>query len=107
MTLDINWLKRSLAAVALLTLTNGVSAEIWTDYSPSEAVTELTVVDVKTNFLDDYLVNLKTTWVRAMEVEKAMGSIVIGQQVNGRQAWKLRQASWQASEGVERRRKLL
>ena len=76
MTLDINWLKRSLAAVALLTLTNGVWAEIWTDYSPSEAVTELTVVDVKTNFLDDYLVNLKTTWVRAMEVEKAMGSIV-------------------------------
>lgn len=34
------------------------------------------MVDVKTNYLDDYLVNLKTTWVRAMEVQKEMGSVV-------------------------------
>ena len=70
------WIRQVLAVVTLLVGANGVSAEIWTDYTPSESVTELTVVNVKTNFLDDYLVNLKTTWVRAMEVQKDMGSVV-------------------------------
>ena len=63
-------------AFFLSIFTIGVSAEIWTDYTPSEQVTELTVVDVKTNYLDDYLMNLKTTWVKAMEVQKEMGSVV-------------------------------
>ena len=36
-------------AFFLSIFTIGVSAEIWTDYTPSEQVTELTVVDVKTN----------------------------------------------------------
>ena len=66
----------SLLAVIFSFIATGVSAEIWTDYTPSEQVTELTVVDVKTNYLDDYLVNLKTTWVKAMEVQKEMGSVV-------------------------------
>ena len=67
---------RTLLAVIFYFIAAGVSAEIWTDYTPSEQVTELTVVDVKTNYLDDYLVNLKTTWVKAMEVQKEMGNVV-------------------------------
>ena len=30
-------------------------AEIWVDYEPAEQVTEMTVVKVKPNMLDDYL----------------------------------------------------
>lgn len=51
-------------------------AEIWKDYEPSEAVSELRVLDVKANHMDDYLMNLERTWVRWMEVEKALGNVV-------------------------------
>lgn len=51
-------------------------AEIWKDYSPSEEVTELVVINVKPNFVDDYLVNLENTWVRGMDVLKEMGDVV-------------------------------
>lgn len=51
------------------------SAEVWKDYTPSEQVTELVVVDVKSNYADDYLMQIKTTWVRSMEIQKEMGII--------------------------------
>jgi len=76
MTIFTQWRAGALLLVGLFGCVLSASAEIWTDYTPSEEVTELTVVDVKTNYLDDYLVNLKTTWVRAMEVQKQMGSVV-------------------------------
>ena len=50
-------------------------AELWEDYAPSEAVTELTVVAVEPNYLDDYIVRLERTWVRAAEVQKELGYI--------------------------------
>tara|TARA_B100000767_G_scaffold13244_1_gene12759 strand:+ start:5876 stop:6286 length:411 start_codon:yes stop_codon:yes gene_type:complete len=53
-----------------------VSAEIWKDYEPTEEQVQLTVVDVQSNYLDYYLVNLNRTWVRAMEVQKDLGQIV-------------------------------
>ena len=53
-----------------------VFAEIWKDYEPSEQQVQLTVIDVKSNYLDDYLVNLKRTWVRSMEVQKDLGQVV-------------------------------
>ena len=46
------------------------------DYEPSEQQIQLTVVDVQSNYLDYYLVNLNKTWVRAMEVQKDLGQIV-------------------------------
>ena len=53
-----------------------VSAEIWKDYEPTKEQVQLTVVDVQSNYLDYYLVNLNRTWVRAMEVQKDLGLIV-------------------------------
>jgi hypothetical protein len=63
----------------LLTLMSSsifLSAELWKDYEPSKQQIQLTVVDVQSNYLDYYLVNLNKTWVRAMEVQKDLGQIV-------------------------------
>ena len=63
----------------LLTLMSSslfLSADLWKDYEPSEQQIQLTVVDVQSNYLDYYLVNLNKTWVRAMEVQKDLGQIV-------------------------------
>ena len=63
----------------LLTLMSSsifLNAELWKDYEPSEQQIQLTVVDVQSNYLDYYLVNLNKTWVRAMEVQKDLGQIV-------------------------------
>ena len=63
----------------LLTLMSSsifLSAELWNDYEPSEQQIQLTVVDVQSNYLDYYLVNLNKPWVRAMEVQKDLGQIV-------------------------------
>ena len=38
-------------------------AEIWVDYDPAEQVTEMTVIKVKPNMVDDYLMGIKRTWV--------------------------------------------
>ena len=51
-------------------------AELYEDYEPSEQHTELTVISVQSNYLDDYLVNLKRTWIRGMEIQKDLGHIV-------------------------------
>ena len=51
-------------------------AELYEDYEPSEQHTELTVISVQSNYLDDYLVNLKRTWIRGMEIQKDLGYIV-------------------------------
>ena len=53
-----------------------ISAEMWKDYEPSEQQVQLTVIDVKSNYLDNYLVNLKRTWVRSMEVQKDLGQVI-------------------------------
>ena len=42
-------------------------AELYEDYEPSEQHTELTVISVQSNYLDDYLVNLKRTWIMRQE----------------------------------------
>ena len=53
-----------------------ISAEMWKDYEPSKQQVQLTVIDVKSNYLDNYLVNLKRTWVRSMEVQKDLGQVI-------------------------------
>jgi len=50
-------------------------AEIYKDYEPSEEHVQLTVVAVEPNYLNDYLVKLKRTWVRGMEIQKELGYI--------------------------------
>jgi hypothetical protein len=51
-------------------------AEPWKDYSVSKEVVEMTVVTVKPNYVDDYLVNLKSTWVDSLEVQKKLGHVI-------------------------------
>ena len=65
--------------ILLLVITFSISnvfAEIWEDYEPSERQIQLTVIDVQANYLDNYLVNLKRTWVRSVEAQKELGHIV-------------------------------
>ena len=68
-------MKKILLLAITFSITN-IFAEIWKDYKPSEQQVQLTVIDVKSNYLDDYLVNLKRTWVRSMEVQKDLGQVV-------------------------------
>ena len=65
--------------ILLLVITFSISnvfAEIWKDYEPSERQIQLTVIDVQSNYLDNYLVNLKRTWVRSVEAQKELGHIL-------------------------------
>ena len=68
-------MKKILLLVITFSISN-VFAEIWKDYEPSERQIQLTVIDVQANYLDTYLVNLKRTWVRSVEVQKELGHIV-------------------------------
>ena len=68
-------MKKILLLVIMFSISN-VYAEIWKDYEPSERQIQLTVIDVQANYLDNYLVNLKRTWVRSVEVQKELGHIV-------------------------------
>jgi hypothetical protein len=67
---------KNLLVLSLMISSVFVSAEMWKDYEPTEEQVQLTVVDVQSNYLDYYLVNLNRTWVRAMEVQKDLGQIV-------------------------------
>ena len=68
-------MKKILLLVITFSISN-VFAEIWKDYEPSERQIQLTVIDVQANYLDNYLVNLKRTWVRSVEVQKELGHIL-------------------------------
>ena len=68
-------MKNILVLVLTFSISN-VFAEIWDDYEPSDQQIQLTVIDVQSNYLDNYLVNLKRTWVRSVEVQKELGQIV-------------------------------
>ncbi len=68
-------MKKILLLVITFSISN-VFAEIWKDYEPSERQIQLTVIDVQANYLDNYLVNLKRTWVRSVEVQKELGHII-------------------------------
>jgi len=50
--------------------------EIYKDYQPTEQQVVMTVIAVEPNYLDDYLTQLKRTWVRAMAVQKDLGFVV-------------------------------
>ena len=51
-------------------------AEIYTDYTPSKEVWNVTMVKVKPNRMDDYLMGVKQTWVSTCEEEKKLGTLV-------------------------------
>jgi len=62
--------------VFVMLLSSNVFAEVYKDYEPSEQFIQLTVVAVEPNYLDNYIVNLKKTWVRAMDIQKELGYVV-------------------------------
>ena len=62
--------------VVVMLLSSNVFAELYKDYEPSEQFIQLTVVAVEPNYLDNYIVNLKKTWVRAMEIQKELGYVI-------------------------------
>jgi hypothetical protein len=66
---------KSLLTLLLMTTSLCSFAEVYEDYTPSEEHTQLTVVAVEPNYLDDYLVNLNRTWVKGMEIQKKLGYI--------------------------------
>ncbi len=68
-------MKKILLIIITFSVSN-VFAEIWKDYEPSERQIQLTVIDVQANYLDNYLVNLKRTWVRSVEIQKELGHIL-------------------------------
>lgn len=53
-----------------------VHAEPWVDWSVGEEVTELTIMDVQSNYTDTYLTNLKTTLIRDLQIRKDLGLIL-------------------------------
>jgi len=50
--------------------------EVFTDYTPSKEVWNVTFVRVNPNRIDDYLEGLKQTWLPGCEIGKKQGSVV-------------------------------
>ncbi len=64
------------SAAALVLATNAQAFEIYTDYTPSKEVWNVTFVRVNPNRIDDYLEGLKQTWVSGCEIGKKQGTVV-------------------------------
>ena len=62
--------------IGFLALPLFATAEPFVDYDYSEQVTEMTVITVKPNLIDDYLMGIKRTWVDSCEIQKELGHIV-------------------------------
>ena len=62
--------------IGFLALPLFVIAEPFVDYDYSEQVTEMTVITVKPNLIDDYLMGIKRTWVDSCELQKELCHIV-------------------------------
>jgi hypothetical protein len=61
------------AVLGLAASASVFSFEIYTDYTPSTEIWNVTFVRVNPNRLDDYLAGLKQTWVNSCEIQKKMG----------------------------------
>jgi hypothetical protein len=65
------------AAVAALACSSAAQAfEIYTDYTPSKEVWNVTMVKVNPNRIDDYLAGLKQTWLSGCEISKKQGTVL-------------------------------
>ena len=62
--------------LTILVLPVFISAEPWVDYELSDEVIEMTVVTVKQNMKDDYLMGIKKTWVDSCNIQKDLGHIL-------------------------------
>lgn len=64
------------AAATLAVSTASQAFEIYTDYTPSKEVWNVTMVKVNPNRIDDYLAGLKQTWLSGCEIGKKQGTVV-------------------------------
>ncbi len=64
------------AAVALAAAAGAQAFEVFTDYTPTKEVWNVTMVKVNPNRVDDYLEGLKQTWQSGCEIGKKMGTVL-------------------------------
>ncbi len=64
------------SAAALALSINAQAFEVYTDYTPSKEVWNVTMVKVNPNRIDDYLEGLKQTWVSGCEISKKQGTVL-------------------------------
>ena len=64
------------ATAALAASTASQAFEVYTDYTPSKEVWNVTMVRVNPNRIDDYLEGLKQTWVSGCEIGKKQGTVL-------------------------------
>ena len=64
------------AAAALMLAPTAQAFEVYTDYTPSKEVWNVTMVKVNPNRIDDYLAGIKQTWVTGCEIGKKHGVVV-------------------------------
>ena len=62
--------------LTILVLPVFITAEPWVDYELSDEVIEMTVVTVKPNMKDDYLMGIKKTWVDSCNIQKDLSHIL-------------------------------
>jgi len=64
------------SAAALVFAAQAQAFEVYTDYTPSKEVWNVTMVKVNPNRIDDYLEGLKATWVSGCEISKKQGTVL-------------------------------
>lgn len=65
----------AMAACVAIATPAAAQMEIYENYEPAEAVTELTFVKVEQGREEDYLEGLKSTWVAANKIQQEQGVI--------------------------------
>lgn len=71
--------KKLIAAATVAALAAGSAAqafEVYTDYTLSKEVWNVTMVKVNPNRIDDYLEGLKQTWQSGCDIGKKMGTVL-------------------------------
>ena len=65
------------AAAATFALAGSAQAfEVFTDYTPTKEVWNVTMVNVNPNRIDDYLEGLKQTWASGCDIGKKHGTVL-------------------------------
>ena len=72
-------MRKTVTTAALAVLATGSAAqafEVYTDYTFSKEVWNVTMVKVNPNRIDDYLEGLKQTWQSGCDIGKKMGTVL-------------------------------
>ncbi len=64
------------SAAALTLAVNAQAYEIYTDYTASKEVWDVTMINVNPNRIDDYLEGLEQTWQTGCDIGKKLGTVL-------------------------------